>query len=413
MKTIENVRESMSNIDCGQTRELRKQPKVPAVGGAKEREGIGYNAMVLVQGGRYGDPPELAKRCCGRVNANNPFSDDDTIARETFCDVRFDRRESAKTPDQVHCLLTGKVFCKSCARFKVSIPELEDDPEATTKKIVPASFDAYLERTSIAAGEEGCCYLRRSSPPRSGLIRYKSDKPPAADDGLNRVVMPAAQEEEEDDDESKNIINRPNITHPEQSESEKPANEASYAMLLRSSSHHREALLDGLHVVVCPPARLAALEQPLLQEVLRALERQAEGDKRLRLHNSFPSLGRPSQRERSRIDGSKEDAKREESSKIRREEGRTDKYATSRLSWLLGNPSESDQTLCLSHQRDKPIKKRFVSAFSMALSRSWIVISTGTILPSCKPSANVSISLNPPAKKVSHLDVLLDQCGML
>ena len=119
-------------------------------GSASKRPG--RNAAVLVRGGIYADPPELAKQCRGRVHPRDPLSDDDQkLAREArtgFCDVRFDCIvPGARTaPTRVHCLVTGRVLCAKCVRWNVAMPEFYKVPGAAGSVPVPSCIDGKQER---------------------------------------------------------------------------------------------------------------------------------------------------------------------------------------------------------------------------------------------------------------------------
>mmetsp|Transcript_11654 Transcript_11654/g.29085 ORF Transcript_11654/g.29085 Transcript_11654/m.29085 type:complete len:294 (+) Transcript_11654:1455-2336(+) len=113
----------------------------------------GRNAMTLTRGGMMVEPLELAKQCCGRVNADGipPWEDEDAL-RDTFCDVRFDVRPDPNKPIKVyHCLYTGKVFCSFCAhdKHKMPLPQFEMDPSVAEPQRL--SFEAKEFLSSMPA----------------------------------------------------------------------------------------------------------------------------------------------------------------------------------------------------------------------------------------------------------------------
>lgn len=152
-------------------------------------EGVGKDAMTLVRGGWYGNPICLQWQCAGRINKATPLSDDDDLDRDSFCDVRFDRRESKQpnAPRAYHCTHTGRVYCVSCVRFRGMLPELEKDPASTSKSMVPLCFEAYEYRASV----------------QSGRIQPVSDRPDddAAKIGKKGLTEEKVEEDDEGDEE--------------------------------------------------------------------------------------------------------------------------------------------------------------------------------------------------------------------
>jgi len=96
--------------------------------------GVGKNGMTLVRGGFYGEFPETAYQCSGKVCPKDPAADDEEEnPKEAFCDVRFDRiadKKAKKPPEKFTCYVTGKIFCADCCRFPIILPEFERDPSA-------------------------------------------------------------------------------------------------------------------------------------------------------------------------------------------------------------------------------------------------------------------------------------------
>lgn len=96
--------------------------------------GVGKNGMTLVRGGFYGEFPETAYQCSGKVCPKDPAAEDEEEnPKEAFCDVRFDRiadKKAKKPPEKFTCYVTGKIFCADCCRFPIILPEFERDPSA-------------------------------------------------------------------------------------------------------------------------------------------------------------------------------------------------------------------------------------------------------------------------------------------
>ncbi|EKX43713.1 hypothetical protein GUITHDRAFT_163729 [Guillardia theta CCMP2712] len=146
-------------------------------------EGVGKNAMTLVRGWWYGEPTEIARQCCGRINLHDPdLNDDPETPRDGFCDVRFDRRQGNSKPEMIHCRLTGKVFCTKCTNYKIPLPEYERSPDKC-KTLAKVCIEAYERRQATVV-----------------RIQDVSEKPP--EETVEKKVKGIQQTtvEEEDDD---------------------------------------------------------------------------------------------------------------------------------------------------------------------------------------------------------------------
>jgi len=161
------------------------------------------NASTLARGGFYSEPLELHRQCSGRCNKHDPWDEEGEL--DSFCDVRFDRRQSllVGVPKKHVCHATGRVMCANCVRFKATLPEHERDPLAPTP--VPVSQQVWQERQVP-----------------SGRINLVSDKSHLRDEVTSRkknlkdLDADAGNESDDDDDESgwgyvKSLFQGPNL----------------------------------------------------------------------------------------------------------------------------------------------------------------------------------------------------------
>mmetsp|Transcript_40736 Transcript_40736/g.96731 ORF Transcript_40736/g.96731 Transcript_40736/m.96731 type:complete len:807 (-) Transcript_40736:479-2899(-) len=151
--------------------------------GTPSRGGITASVSTLARGGFMCEPLELQRQCSGRLNQDNPWNADEE--RNTFCDVRFDRKGTllARPPKKFHCHGTGKVFCAHCVRFKAKLPEHEKDPQNAT--LVPVSHPVFQ--------------AQQTAP---GRIQPVSEKRAASEATKRKVVLGNGGDNGEDDRDS-------------------------------------------------------------------------------------------------------------------------------------------------------------------------------------------------------------------
>ena len=134
--------------------------------------GVGKNGMTLVRGGFYGEFPETAYQCSGKVCPKDPAADDEEEnPKEAFCDVRFDRiadKKAKKPPEKFTCYVTGKIFCANCCRYPIILPEFERDPSAPKEGKGVCSICGVCARVCLRASQYGrfgaSMYVRVASP---------------------------------------------------------------------------------------------------------------------------------------------------------------------------------------------------------------------------------------------------------
>jgi len=134
--------------------------------------GVGKNGMTLVRGGFYGEFPETAYQCSGKVCPKDPAADDEEEnPKEAFCDVRFDRiadKKAKKPPEKFTCYVTGKIFCADCCRFPIILPEFERDPSAPKEGKGVCSICSVCALACLRASQYGrfgaSMYARVASP---------------------------------------------------------------------------------------------------------------------------------------------------------------------------------------------------------------------------------------------------------